>query len=57
MIDAFMKIFKMIEIKNKIDNKLELNPNDENLKETNQKMRRRLITAMKLVLKENPVLP
>jgi len=35
MIDAFMKIFKMIEIKNKIDNKLELNPTDENLKETN----------------------
>ena len=35
IIDAFMKIFKMIEIKNKIDNKLELNPTDEILKDTN----------------------
>lgn len=28
MIDNFVKIFKMIEVKNKIENKLALNPSD-----------------------------
>ena len=57
VIDMFMKIFKMIEVKQKIDAKLEANPDDENMLEKNQTMRKRLQIGIKLLLKENPVLP
>jgi len=52
----------MINIKLKIDFKIEANtsdnnPKDDNLIDLNTKMRKRMQIAIKLLLKENPVLP
>ena len=44
-------------IKQKIENKLNMKPEDEKLTELNAKLRKRLLVAIKLLLKENPVLP
>ena len=57
MIDNFFTIYKMILIKEKIEQKLESRPGNAPLLEMNQTMRHRLLVAMKLLLKENPMLP
>jgi F0F1-type ATP synthase delta subunit len=57
MIDNFTKIFKLMTVKDRIELKLVASPSDAKLLDLDAKMNRRLQVAIKLLLKENPVLP
>ena len=59
MIDNFMKIFKLIKTKEKIDERLEgkSGPQWEKEERNRQVLIKRLTVSIWLLLKENPVLP
>ena len=56
MIDGFMKIFKMIQYKEKYESKKEGLVNAD-IDDKLQQLEERIYIAVKLLLKENPVLP
>ena len=47
----------MIEVKTKIDAKINADPDNFDMQDKNQQMRKRLQIGIKLLIKENPVLP
>ena len=60
MIDGFMKIFKLLEVKRRMDDYLRQNPDAENYEKEAKKgqvLIKRLSVATVLLIKENPVLP
>lgn len=57
MSDQVIKIFKLVQLKDKVEAKLKDKPIDEKLLELNQTMRKRVLVVIKLLLKENPILP
>ena len=60
MIDGFMKIYKLLEVKRRMDDYLRQNPDAENYEKEAKKgqvLIKRLSVATVLLIKENPVLP
>lgn len=60
MIDGFMKIFKLLEVKRKMDTNLRENPDADDFEKEARKgqvLIKRLSVATVLLIKENPVLP
>ena len=55
MIDGFMKVFKLIGLKQKLE--LSADPEDEQVERKRQVLIKRLSIAIVLLIKENPILP
>ena len=58
MIDGFMKVFKLIEVKQKLELSADLEENiDDHAERKKQVLIKRISIAIVLLIKENPILP